>query len=120
MGTSTTRKPDSTTSRAGITIRQLVDLSMRTLMHLPGRALLDIICLTATFLHEVTAGREKEEVKSETITVNPDRKQAYFTESPYAFVPRGLIMVEYPGIYNGRIIVWKDPISSITIFEIST
>ena len=94
-------------------------------MHLPGRALLDIICsdetghvaigqevlntglllllasldgplpfvdfmisayLTATFLHEVTAGREKEEVKSEAITVNPDRKQAYFTESPYAKV----------------------------------
>ena len=73
--------------------------------------------LTATFLHEVTAGREKEEVKSEAITVNPDRKQAYFTKSPYAFVPRGLIMVEYPGTYNGRIIVWKDPISSITIFE---
>ena len=73
--------------------------------------------LTATFLHEVTAGREKEEVKSEAITVNPDRKQAYFTESPYAFVPRGLIMVEYPGTYNGRIIVWKAPISSITIFE---
>ena len=73
--------------------------------------------LTATFLREVTTGREKEEVKSEAITVNPDRKQAYFTESPYAFVPRGLIMVEYPGIYNGRIIVWKDPISSITIFE---
>ena len=44
VGMSTTGKLASTTSRAGITIRQLVDLSMRTLIHLPGRALLDIIC----------------------------------------------------------------------------
>ena len=44
-------------------------------------------------------------------------KQAVFPENPYDFHPRGLIMKEYPGTKNGRIIEWKDPLSGIKIFE---
>lgn len=45
------------------------------------------------------------------------KKQAVFTVSPYDFNPNGLVMVEYPGSKNGRIIQWKIPGSKSVIFE---
>ena len=44
VGTSTTRKPDSTISRADTMTRRSADLSMRIVMLPPGRTLLDTIC----------------------------------------------------------------------------
>ena len=59
---------------------------------------------------------EAEKEKDITVPVQP-KKQAYFTVNPYAFKPNGLIMKEYPGSVNGRIIEWRDPVSKAKIFE---
>ena len=52
---------------------------------------------------------------------NNDRKedggQVYFPQNPYNFNPQGLIMREFPGSFNGRIIKWFDPVTNIPIFE---
>ena len=45
------------------------------------------------------------------------KRQAYFTASPYNFNPMGLIMKEYAGSYNGRIIEWRDPVTQVKVFE---
>lgn len=58
----------------------------------------------------------QEQEKDITIRSKP-KSQAYFTVDPHEFNPRGLVMTEYPGTRNGRIIVWKDPINNNTIFE---
>ena len=60
----------------------------------------------------------KAQEQEKDITI-PSRKknQAYFTVNPYDFTPNGLIMTEYPGSKNGRIIEWRDPISKAKIFE---
>lgn len=47
----------------------------------------------------------------------PPKKQAFFTVNPYDFVPNGLVMKEYPGTKNGRIIEWRDPVSQAKVFE---
>ena len=58
----------------------------------------------------------KEKEKDIAIPSQP-KKQAYFTTNPYDFAPKGLVMKEYPGTKNGRIIEWRDPISQAKIFE---
>lgn len=58
----------------------------------------------------------KAEEKEEVTTV-PPKNQAYFTESPYAFNPSGLIRKEFPGTKNGKIIKWFDPNTKKAIFE---
>ena len=47
----------------------------------------------------------------------PKKSQAVFPQNPYDFKPKGLIKVEHPGTYNGRIFEWIDPISGSKIFE---
>ena len=57
-----------------------------------------------------------EKAKEDIVPPKP-KKQEYFPTNPYDFSPRGLMMVEHPGTYNGKIIEWKDPVSNIKIFE---
>ena len=55
--------------------------------------------------------------KTEDLLKTPPKNQAYFTTNPYDFNPRGLVMTEYSGTKNGKIIKWKDPNTNTTIFE---
>ena len=65
-----------------------------------------------------TKSFSKDESKEKDATnTNSNKIQAYFTIDPYKFKPRGLVMTEYPGTRNGRIIEWRDPISHAKIFE---
>lgn len=50
-------------------------------------------------------------------TDNHSKKKNYFPANPYSFNPKGLVMSEYPGTKNGKIIEWRDPISNSRIFE---
>ena len=64
----------------------------------------------------ISRPKTKEREKAITIPRSP-KKRAYFTVSPYDFTPKGLVMKEFPGTKNGRIIEWRDPISQAKIFE---
>lgn len=46
-----------------------------------------------------------------------EKPQAYSTENPYDFNPKGLIQQEYMGTGNGNIIQWRDANSGKNIFE---
>ena len=49
---------------------------------------------------------------------NSEREQkAIFPADPYAFNPRGLVRIVYPGSYNGAIIKWIDPVTGNDVFE---
>ena len=49
---------------------------------------------------------------------NSEREQkAIFPADPYAFNPRGLVRIVYPGSYNGAIIKWVDPVTGNDVFE---
>ncbi len=62
--------------------------------------------------------KAKDEEKSNDVPISPQyKKQEFFPIDPYNFKPKGLIMKEYSGTYNGRIIEWRDPISKAKIFE---
>ena len=59
-----------------------------------------------------------EEEESNEVPISPQyKKQAFFPADPYSFKPKGLIMTEYPGSYNGRIIEWRDPMRNVKVFE---
>ncbi len=59
-----------------------------------------------------------EEEESNEVPISPQyKKQAFFPADPYSFKPKGLIMTEYPGSYNGRIIEWRDPLRNVKVFE---
>ena len=61
---------------------------------------------------------EKEREKEAVLTPNNNQGDANkFPEDPYQFNPKGLLMNEYLGSDNGRIIKWKDPITGIAVFE---
>ena len=45
------------------------------------------------------------------------KKRAIFTLNPYDFKPKGLVMREFAGTSNGRIIEWRDPVTGIVMFE---
>lgn len=60
----------------------------------------------------------KVETKEKEVTLNPPPKtQAYFTQSPYDFHPKGLVMREFAGTKNGKIIEWRDPLINVKVFE---
>ena len=54
--------------------------------------------------------------KDITVPYNANN-QAYFTVNPYDFNPSGLIMTEYHGTRNGKVIKWEDPTTGKAIFE---
>ena len=59
-----------------------------------------------------------EEEESNEVPISPQyKKQAFFPADPYSFKPKGLIMTEYPGSYDGRIIEWRDPLRNVKVFE---
>lgn len=58
-----------------------------------------------------------EEKEKEIALPTQPKTQAYFTMNPYDFHPKGLVMKEFAGSYNGRIIEWRDPLSNIKVFE---
>ncbi len=73
-----------------------------------------------TYQATQTQGRQnsKAEEKEKDITIpSKPKRQAYFEVNPYDFNPKGLVMKEYSGTKNGRIIEWRDPISQAKIFE---
>ena len=72
--------------------------------------------IAKSFAADYSDIQEKEKEKDITVPEQP-KKQAFFTVDPYSFHPKGLIMKEYPGTKNGRIIEWRDPISQAKIFE---
>ncbi len=61
--------------------------------------------------------RSKAKEKDITSSTKKSKPQAIFTLDPHDFNPKGLVMKEYPGTKNGRIIEWRDPISQAKIFE---
>ena len=62
------------------------------------------------------SAKASEQEKDKAIPKQP-KKQAFFTVNPYDFTPKGLVMREFSGTYNGRIIEWRDPVSKAKIFE---
>ena len=78
----------------------------------------DAISETVESIQNISNAKEdaKEEDKEVVVTI-PPKNQAYFTENPHDFIPRGLEKVEYPGTKNGAIIKWKIPNTKITVFE---
>lgn len=68
-------------------------------------------------VHQASLAIKAQEQEKDIAVPSQSKRKAYFTVDPYQFNPRGLVMTEYPGSRNGRIIMWKDPISQITIFE---
>ena len=77
-----------------------------------------VIHTTITNISQYSSNIFKEDEKEELIeTSPPSYKQAFFTANPYAFTPSGLIMLQIPGSYNGRIIKWLDPITRVAVFE---
>ena len=69
-------------------------------------------------IYQAATSDTKTEARDVAIAVPTDqRRQAYFPYNPYAFLPRGLEMIEYSGTKNGRIIEWRDPITKIRVFE---
>ena len=65
-----------------------------------------------------TRDNSKEKENAKVIAKTKQRKnQAYFPADPYQFTPKGLVMNEYPGTKNGRIIKWSSPITNSVIFE---
>ena len=69
-------------------------------------------------IYQAATSDTKIEARDVAIAVPTDqRRQAYFPYNPYAFLPRGLEMIEYSGTKNGRTIEWRDPITKIRVFE---
>lgn len=67
--------------------------------------------------YQASQSAQKAQEKESTTPVLPNKQQAFFPVNPYDFHPNGLVMTEYPGTKNGRIIKWRDPISHAKIFE---
>ena len=83
----------------------------------------DILVCGSTILltaDVITRTQDKSKEKTEKLVLSRTEiknSQAYFPENPYNFQPEGLIMKEYSGTKNGRIIKWRAPISNAIIFE---
>ena len=69
-------------------------------------------------IYQAATSDTKTEARDVAIAVPTDqRRRAYFPYNPYAFLPRGLEMIEYSRTKNGRTIEWRDPITKIRVFE---
>ena len=64
--------------------------------------------------NSVSQTQEREKVIA---VPEKSKKQAFFTVDPYDFHPNGLVMREFAGTKNGRIIEWRHPILKAKIFE---
>ena len=76
------------------------------------------IALVAGYAQELTIEPDAKVGEKEKVGVlEAPKNRAFFTVNPSDFHPRGLIMTQYSGSYNGMIIKWKDPITGSIIFE---
>ena len=65
----------------------------------------------------INKAKDKSKERSKSPSLDNKRKQNYFPINPYDFKPKGLVMKEYPGTKNGKIIQWIDPVSGKNVFE---
>ena len=85
-------------------------------------ALVPVLQEGAASLYDSISGsidnaKDKSKERSKSPSIDNKRKQNYFPINPYDFKPKGLVMKEYPGTKNGRIIEWTDPVSGKNVFE---
>ena len=86
-----------------------------------GNAFTDAIENSSNKIHNIndstsSLDSESEATSSEILTTSPSN-HAYFTVNPYDFKPNGLVMTEYAGTGNGKIIKWSDPTTHAAVFE---
>ena len=79
------------------------------------------VAITAIAIYSVASiKKESKELVvpfTKSAITSLDKKQAYFTQSPYDFNPKGLVRYEYGGSFNGKIIQWRIPGTNTIIFE---
>ena len=102
---------------AGIPVIGWVALGVIALAAAITAGVLTAQAVQASSFPKVSSTPKTEEKEKDATLPSRPKKQAIFTINPYDFKPERLVMKEYSGSYNGKIIEWRDPISNSKIFE---